>query len=139
MNDHSHGRENATQLEERLANYGVLYHSIDGHGFIVIGDDTIFIVEEESPTSVDGFNFKEIPYENVEQFQVELGDPPERYQQEGVEKVTDNENSKPITHIRLWLPSDAVDTYVDADPREVASSFVTSTLNKTEESDPQQK
>lgn len=127
MKDHSNGRENATQLEQRLADYGVLFHIVNDNGFIVIGDDRIFIVNEANPTKTEGFSFQKIPFDAVERFHVELGKPDDRYDQSDAEKVSDGDPAKP-THIRLWLPTDAVDCYVDADPREVASSFVTFTL-----------
>lgn len=124
MKKHSNGRENATQLEQRLSEYGATYHHADDNGFTVVGPDRIFIVNEKNPTSVEGFSFRKIPFDNVESFEVERGAPDDRYSCDDAEKA-DAGNSKPITHIRLWLPSDAVDCYVDADPREVASSFIT--------------
>jgi|AntDeeMetagen285_2_1112576.scaffolds.fasta_scaffold02615_5 hypothetical protein len=126
MNDHSNGRETATDLEQRLSDEGVLYHMRDGHGFIVISDDRVFVVEEEDPNSLEGFIFKEVPNDDIFEYKVELGYPDEKYNGEEAEKVTENE--KPCTHIRLFLPAHTVDCYVDGNPREVASAFVTHTV-----------
>lgn len=132
MEEHSNGRENATQLEQRLRDQGVLYQSLEGHGFIVIGDTRVFIVEEESVNDVESFSFREIPMEHIQEFKVKHGKPTDRYEDmDNAEKLTDG--GKPTTKIRLWLRSGAVECFVDADPREVASSFVTHTMeNRTE-------
>lgn len=135
METHSNGRENATQLESRLSNHGVLYHAQTGHGFIVIGDEQIFIVEEESPDRIDGFSFEKIPIEHIESFKVELGSEDNRYEQGAEKASSDGGQSKPTTHIRLHLKSHAIDFYADADPREVASSFVTFTLETKNSND----
>lgn len=133
MDEHSNGRENATQLEQRLSDYGVLHQSAQNHGFIVIGDDRVFIVKEESPTKPEGFSFEKIPFDNIESFRVEQGTPDAQVLSDDAEKVSDGGNDRTTTHIRLHLASHAVDFYADADPREVASAFVTFTLEQTTE------
>lgn len=127
MKEHANGRETASQLEERLSDYGPTYHHFNDTGFTVIGHDLIFVVEEDGPNNLDEFTFRKIPFDAVDQFQVELGTPDNRYcNRDDAEKQPPE---KPVTHIRLYLPQDAVDVYVDADPREVASSFITINLD----------
>lgn len=126
MNDHANGREPASQLEQRLSDYGPTYHHFEDNGFTVVGPDRIFIVNEASSTGPDGFTFRKIPFDSVHQFQVELGTPESRYNDADKQSP-----DKPVTHIRIYLTKSTVDTYVDADPREVASSLLTLNLDDT--------
>lgn len=137
MKDHANGRENATQLEERLTTHGVVFHHTTGHGFTVIGDDHIFIVNEETPNHIESFEFKKVPFNKVEEFTVSAGSRDDRYTSDNAQKATDGSGqSKPTSHIRLRVPSHAIDCYVDADPRKVASAFVTFSLGAHPNSTP---
>ncbi len=121
MDDHANGVETAVHLEQRLRDLGVVYPLFEGNGFVVVSDHRVFVVREPNPNSADGFVFKEVARDDVELFRIEQGRPSQSRYVEG--ERTDWSGS--LTHVKLWLPSDAVDCVVDADPREVASAFVT--------------
>lgn len=129
MNTHANGRENASQLEERLANEGLFFPSASSaHGFIVISSDYIFVVEEDRPDTADGFHYQQFITEHVQEFTVETGEPETQYDQHPEAEKADGGTKKPTTHIRVWMASNAFDFYADADPRTVASAFVTKSI-----------
>ncbi len=125
MDEHANGIETALHLEGRLRDEGVLYPLFEGNGFLVVGDRRVFVVREPNPNSADGFTFKQVDRDDVELFRIEQGRPAQSRYVDG-ERA---EWSGTLTHVKLWLPSDAVDCVVDADPRAVASAFVTLSLD----------
>lgn len=125
MDEYANGVETAIHLEQRLRDEGVVYPLFEGNGFVVVGDGRVFVVREPNPNSPDGFVFKEVDRDDVELFRIEQGRPSQSRYVDG-ERA---EWSGTLTHVKLWLPSDAVDCVVDADPRAVASAFVTFVLD----------
>lgn len=126
MDEHGRGVETAVHLEERLRDRGVLYRLFEGNGFVVVGDRRVFVVREPTPNSPEGFVFKEVDRDDVELFRIEAGRPEQSRYVDGEREA----HPEPLTHVKLWLPSDAIDCVVDADPREVASAFVTLVLDE---------
>jgi hypothetical protein len=127
MDSHSNGTETAPELEARLKDYGVTYPNWDGNGFVVVGECRVFVVDEPKLGSVENFCFREIPREHIQKFRVEMEYPDNRMDHNEDAERVERDTRKPCSRIRLWTQTDAVDCFVDADPREVASSIVTFT------------
>jgi hypothetical protein len=127
VDEHASGVETAVHLEQRLRDQGVVFPLFEGNGFLVVGDQRVFVVREPTPNSVEEFVFKTVDREDVELFRVEQGRPSQSRYVDG-ERV---DWSGTLTHVRLWLPSDAVDCVIDADPRTVAGAVVTHVLDET--------
>jgi len=125
VDEHGNGVETAIHLEQRLRDEGVVYPLFEGNGFVVVGDRRVFVVREPTPDSPDGFVFKEVARGDVDLFRIEEGRPAQSRYVDGDRAEYDGT----LTHLKLWLPSDAVDCVVDADPRAVASAFVTLVLD----------
>lgn len=99
------------ELEGHLAEEGVLLREYSGKGFMVIGDDTIFMIKKNS--DID-FKFLELCQRHIQEISAAMNRPEHR--------ITngDPENPVPCTEVTIRTQNNATKFYVRSIPQDVA-------------------
>lgn len=124
MEDHHNGVTTTEQLEEMVADKGVLFREFRGDGFMVMGEDTIFIVKDHDNND---FEFSELSEPHIQEVKTEEGRPTHRLERKVSaedREVKSEEARKPSTEITIWTHSQATTFYVDSQVHKVSAAFV---------------
>lgn len=119
MKDHYEGVSSTTELESHLSEHGVLFREFRGDGFLVVGDENVFVVKDHENGD---FHFSELDEEHIHEVGIEESYPTHRI--ERTEDETKKEPEKPCTEVKLWTTSHTVKFYIDADVHGVSAAFV---------------
>jgi len=130
MEDHHNGIGTTEELEAMISDHGVLFREFRGDGYMVVGEENIFIVKDHEGNNGSsengddtGFEFSELSASHIHELHAERGYPSHR-----IERMEDAEvdegSRKPCTEIKLWVTSHSIQFYVDAPVHKVAAAFV---------------
>jgi len=130
MEEHHNGVNSTEELETLIGDYGVLFREYRGDGFMVVGENNIFIVKDHedngsnNTTNEDGVEFSEINAEHIHELHAEEVYPKHRLEIQADAEKVDNGNQAPCTEIKLWVASHSIQFYADSPVHKVAASFV---------------
>lgn len=112
-------------IEARIDDEKVVFHKPNNHGFLAVGEESIYVARTLGGT----FEFEEIEREAVRTILVEHKDeyePPNHYHEEAAEKVTDEDRE--YARIKVTLASKVVAVTVEEPPAEVARTMLDADL-----------
>lgn len=122
MEDHHNGVTSTKELEAMVSDQGVLFREYRGDGFMVVGDETIFIVKDHENND---FTFSELSARHIQELNATEGYPTHRIERrEDAEKVENEETQKPCTEATMWTTKHTLTFYMDAPVYKVASAFI---------------
>lgn len=132
MEQHHNGVNSTEELETILSDHGVLFREYRGDGFMVVGDENIFIVKDHEetgngnhPNDETGVEFSEVNADHIHELHAEESYPTHRLEtREGAEKV-ETGTQAPSTEIKLYVSNHTLQFYVEAEVHKVAAAFVT--------------
>jgi len=125
MENHHNGVNSTEELETLLSDYGVLFQEYRGNGFIVVGEENIFIVRDHKQKDDDGISFSEVNTNHIDELHAEQNRPSNRLDnKETATRVENGQNTKP-TEIALYISNHTITFYTEAPIHKVAASFVT--------------
>lgn len=131
MEDHHNGVNSTEELETLISDNGVLFREYRGDGFMVVGDENIFIVKDheengkgKNPTEEVGIEFSEVNAEHIHELHAEENRPEHRLEMNEDAERVDNGNQKPSTEIKLFVSNHTLQFYVQAEVHKVAAAFV---------------
>lgn len=131
MEDHHNGVNSTEELETLISDHGVLFREYRGDGFMVVGEENIFVVKDHEetgngnhPNDEVGVKFSELNADHINELHAEEGYPTHRIEiNENAEKV-DNGNQSPSTEIKLYVSNHTLQFYAQAKVHKVAAAFV---------------
>lgn len=128
MENHHNGVSTTEELEMAVCDKGILFREFRGDGYLVIGDENVFVVkdhesEKQSVNDNKGFRFSEINIEHIKEIQIEHGYPTQRFENYEDAEV-DTNTRKPCTEVTIWVANHTVVFYVDSPVHKVAAAFV---------------
>jgi len=125
MEDHHNGVNSTEELETLLSDYGVLFREYRGDGFMVVGEENIFIVKDhETENKDDGVEFSEVQTDHINELHAEKSLPNCRFSNKDNAEKIDNGNQKPATEISLYISNHTILFYTNAPIHKVSAAFV---------------
>lgn len=128
METHYNGVNTIEELETLVSDLGVLFREYRGDGYLVVGEDDVFIVKnneyDESVYGTDscGFVFSEVNSGHITEIRTETRYP--RLKDETVGISVSEESRRPCTLLTIWTTNHPVEFYVDAPVQKVSAAFV---------------
>lgn len=122
MQEYHNGVDSTEELEAMVSDQGVMFREYRGDGFMVVGDDTIFVVKDHENND---FEFSEIAARHIQELNTQEGYPTQRLEvKRDEEDVEVESNRKPCTEATMWTTNHTLIFYVDASVYKVASAFI---------------
>lgn len=121
MEDHHNGVSSTQELEAMISDHGVLFREYRGDGFLVVGEDNIFVVKDHENND---FEFSELSARHLQELKTTEGYPTHRLERKVDEDEVEKNTQKPCTEATLWTNNHTLTFYVDAPVYKVAAAFV---------------